>query len=63
MYVCISRKTLRLLRPEIGEFVSRTGKDRAGEDRAWQESAGQGYRAKAGRAKQSRAWAKKQGRA
>ena len=44
MYVCmyISRKTLRSLRPEIGQFAGRAGEDRAVEDRAGEDMAGQG---------------------
>ena len=44
IYVClyISRKTLRSLRPEIGEFAGRAGEDRAVEDRAGEDMAGQG---------------------
>ena len=40
----ISRKTLRSLRPEIGEFAGRprAGEDRAVEDRAGEDMAGQG---------------------
>ena len=37
----ISRKTLRSLRPEIGEFAGRAGEDRAVEDRAGEDMAGQ----------------------
>ena len=48
-----SRKTLRSLLPEIGEFAGRTGKDRAGQDRAGQGRAEQ---------KQSRACGQKAGR-
>ena len=39
----ISRKTLRSLRPEIGEFAGRAGEDRAVEDRAGEDMAGQGW--------------------
>ena len=56
----ISRKTLRSLRPEIGEFAGRAGEDRAVEDRAGEDMAGQGrgtYQ-KRTEQKQSRAWAK-----
>ena len=44
LYICmyISRKTLRSLRPEIGEFAGRAGEDRAVEDRAGEDMAGQG---------------------
>ena len=44
IYICIyiSRKTLRSLRPEIGEFAGRAGEDRAVEDRAGEDMAGQG---------------------
>ena len=42
IYVYISRKTLRSLRPEIGEFAGRAGEDRAVEDRAEEDMAGQG---------------------
>ena len=42
MYLYISRKTLRSLRPEIGEFAGRAGEDRAVEDRAGEDMAGQG---------------------
>ena len=38
----ISRKTLRSLRPEIGQFAGRAGEDRAVEDRAGEDMAGQG---------------------
>ena len=38
----ISRKTLRSLRPEIGEFAGRAGEERAVEDRAGEDMAGQG---------------------
>ena len=41
-YIHISRKTLRSLRPEIGEFAGRAGEDRAVEDRAGEDMAGQG---------------------
>ena len=41
-YIYISRKTLRSLRPEIGEFAGRAGEDRAVEDRAGEDMAGQG---------------------
>ena len=54
-YIYISRKTLRSLRPEIGEFASRAGEDRAGEDMAGQ---GRGTDQKRTEQKQSRAWAK-----
>ena len=40
--IYISRKTLRSLRPEIGEFAGRAGEDRAVEDRAGEDMAGQG---------------------
>ena len=40
IYIYISRKTLRSLRPEIGEFAGRAGEDRAVEDRAGQGWAG-----------------------
>ena len=40
-YIRISRKTLRSLRPEIGEFAGRAGEDRAVEDRAGEDMAGQ----------------------
>ena len=62
----ISRKTLRSLRPEIGEFAGRAGEDRAVEDRAgktWQDRAGQGDILKADRAKAEQGVGKKQGRA
>ena len=42
VYLYISRKTLRSLRPEIGEFAGRAGEDRAVEDRAGEDMAGQG---------------------
>ena len=42
IYLYISRKTLRSLRPEIGEFAGRAGEDRAVEDRAGEDMAGQG---------------------
>ena len=42
IYIYISRKTLRSLRPEIGEFAGRAGEDRAVEDRAGEDMAGQG---------------------
>ena len=42
LYMYISRKTLRSLRPEIGEFAGRAGEDRAVEDRAGEDMAGQG---------------------
>ena len=65
IYIYISRKTLRSLRPEIGEFAGRAGEDRAVEDRAGEDMAGHG-RTWQGRGtyqkrteqKQSRAWAK-----
>ena len=41
-WLYISRKTLRSLRPEIGEFADRAGEDRAVEDRAGEDMAGQG---------------------
>ena len=41
IYIYISRKTLRSLRPEIGEFAGRAGEDRAVEDRAGEDMAGQ----------------------
>ena len=41
-WLYISRKTLRSLRPEIGEFAGRAGEDRAVEDRAGEDMAGQG---------------------
>ena len=40
--IYISRKTIRSLRPEIGEFAGRAGEDRAVEDRAGEDMAGQG---------------------
>ena len=40
--IYISRKTLRSLRPEIGEFAGRAEEDRAVEDRAGEDMAGQG---------------------
>ena len=40
VYMYISRKTLRSLRPEIGQFAGRAGEDRAVEDRAGQGRAG-----------------------
>ena len=63
MYIYISRKTLRSLRPEIGEFASMAGEDRAGEDRAGEDMAGQGDRSKADRAQAELGVGKKQGRA
>ena len=42
LYISISRKTLRSLRPEIGEFAGRAEEDRAVEDRAGEDMAGQG---------------------
>ena len=42
IYMYISRKTLRSLRPEIGKFVGRAGEDMAVEDRAGEDMAGQG---------------------
>ena len=42
IYLYISRKTLRSLRPEIGEFAGRAGEDREVEDRAGEDMAGQG---------------------
>ena len=42
VYIYISRKTLRSLRPEIGEFAGRAGEDRAVEYRAGEDMAGQG---------------------
>ena len=61
MYVCIyiSRKTLRSLRPEIGEFAGRAGEDRAVEDRAGEDMAGQGRagghsKSRAGRGQKAR---------
>ena len=65
IYVCIyiSRKTLRSLRPEIGEFAGRAGEDRAVEDRAGEDMAGQGDISKADRAKAEQGVGKKQGRA
>ena len=41
-WLYISRKILRSLRPEIGEFAGRAGEDRAVEDRAGEDMAGQG---------------------
>ena len=41
-WLYISRKTLRSLRPEIGEFAGRAGEDRVVEDRAGEDMAGQG---------------------
>ena len=58
--IYISRKTLRSLRPEIGEFAGRAGEHRAVEDRGGEDMAGQGrgtYQ-KWTEQKQSRAWAK-----
>ena len=67
VYIYISRKTLRSLRPEIGQFAGRAGEDRAVEDRAgrktWQDRAGQGDISKADRAKAEQGVGKKQGRA
>ena len=37
--IYISRKTLRSLRPEIGEFAGRAGEDRVGEGREGQDRA------------------------
>ena len=42
LHFYISRKTLRSLRPEIGEFAGRAGEDRAVEDRAGEDMSGQG---------------------
>ena len=42
IYIYIRRKTLRSLRPEIGEFAGRAREDRAVEDRAGEDMAGQG---------------------
>ena len=53
IHTYISRKTLRSLRPEIGEFAGRAGEDRAG----------QGDISKADRAKAEQGVGKKQGRA
>ena len=63
IYIYISRKTLRSLRPEIGEFAGRAGEDRAVEDRAGEDMAGQGDISKADRAKAEQGVGKKQGRA
>ena len=66
IYIYISRKTLRSLRPEIGEFAGRAGEDRAVEDRAGEDMAGQGRAgdiSKADRAKAEQGVDKKQGRA
>ena len=66
MYIYISRKTLRSLRPEIGHFAGRAGEDRAVEDRAGEDMAGQGRAgdiSKADRAKAEQGVGKKQGRA
>ena len=41
-YLYISRKTLRSLRPEIGEFAGRAGEDRAVKDMAGEDMAGHG---------------------
>ena len=62
----ISRKTLRSLRPEIGEFAGREGEDWAVEDRAGEDMAGQdraGGHIKSARAKAKQGVGKKQGRA
>ena len=61
IYIYISRKTLRSLRPEIGEFAGRAGEDRAVEDRAGEDMAGQGDISKADRAKAEQGVGKKQG--
>ena len=64
IYIYISRKTLRSLRPEIGEFAGRAGEDRAVEDRAGEDMAGQGKAgdiSKADRAKAEQGVGKKQG--
>ena len=55
IYLYISRKTLRSLRPEVGEFASRAGEDSAGEDMAGQ---GRGTDQKQTEQKKSRAWGK-----
>ena len=63
IYIYISRKTLRSLRPEIGEFAGRAGEVRAEEDKTGQDRAGQGDISKSGRAKAEQGVVKNQGRA